>query len=171
MCASRQADNIHPQLLNVQVPLFFKEIIDTLNIPLDAQSTVWVICGSVVLACMSHCLLSALKAEPIAVNDRRCGAHRCDTFRRIAERSIRERRSARSPHRRAPNVWASAQPRPQIPSFSTNWRTHAGNRPRNQVRSSPLQIFLCFNSLSLHVLQGRYVHPTVYIVPSRAYSA
>ncbi|KAI9434344.1 P-loop containing nucleoside triphosphate hydrolase protein [Lactarius indigo] len=38
------------KLLNVQVPLFFKEIIDTLNIPLDAQSTVWVVCGSVVLA-------------------------------------------------------------------------------------------------------------------------
>ncbi|KAH9042243.1 iron-sulfur clusters transporter ATM1 [Lactarius pseudohatsudake] len=29
---------------------FFKEIIDTLNIPLDAQSTVWVVCGSVILA-------------------------------------------------------------------------------------------------------------------------
>ncbi|KAH8983523.1 P-loop containing nucleoside triphosphate hydrolase protein [Lactarius akahatsu] len=38
------------KLLNVQVPLFFKEIIDTLNIPLDAQSTVWVVCGSVILA-------------------------------------------------------------------------------------------------------------------------
>jgi hypothetical protein len=43
------------QLLNVQVPLFFKEVIDTLNIPVpvdsDAQSTVWVVCGSVILAC------------------------------------------------------------------------------------------------------------------------
>ncbi|KAH9063606.1 P-loop containing nucleoside triphosphate hydrolase protein [Lactarius vividus] len=38
------------KLLNVQVPLFFKEVIDTLNIPLDAQSTVWVVCGSVILA-------------------------------------------------------------------------------------------------------------------------
>jgi hypothetical protein len=40
------------QLLNVQVPLFFKEIIDTLNIPIGGQSTVWVVCGSVILACM-----------------------------------------------------------------------------------------------------------------------
>jgi ABC transporter ATM len=48
--ASRQAQRHPSQLLNVQVPLFFKEIIDTLNIPLDAQSTVWVVCGSVVLA-------------------------------------------------------------------------------------------------------------------------
>ncbi|KAI0247702.1 P-loop containing nucleoside triphosphate hydrolase protein [Lactifluus subvellereus] len=38
------------KLLNVQVPLFFKEIIDTLNLPLDAQSTVWVVCGSVIFA-------------------------------------------------------------------------------------------------------------------------
>ncbi|KAH9179119.1 P-loop containing nucleoside triphosphate hydrolase protein [Lactarius sanguifluus] len=34
------------KLLNVQVPLFFKEIIDTLNIPLDTQSTVWVVYGA-----------------------------------------------------------------------------------------------------------------------------
>jgi ATP-binding cassette, subfamily B (MDR/TAP), member 7 len=40
------------QLLNVQVPLFFKEVIDTLNIPIDGQSTVWVVCGSVILACV-----------------------------------------------------------------------------------------------------------------------
>lgn len=38
------------KLLNVQVPLFFKQVIDTLNIPIDAQSTVWVVCGSVILA-------------------------------------------------------------------------------------------------------------------------
>lgn len=41
------------QLLNVHVPLFFKEIIDALNIPVDAQSAVWAVCGSVILACTS----------------------------------------------------------------------------------------------------------------------
>jgi hypothetical protein len=47
-------DKLHLlQLLNVQVPLFFKQVIDTLNVPLDAQSTVWAVCGSVVLACKS----------------------------------------------------------------------------------------------------------------------
>ena len=53
--ACRQANaTLHLlQLLNVQVPLFFKEVIDTLNIPLDSQSTVWVVCGSVILACTS----------------------------------------------------------------------------------------------------------------------
>ncbi|KAI9507867.1 P-loop containing nucleoside triphosphate hydrolase protein [Russula earlei] len=38
------------KLLNVQVPFFFKQVIDTLNIPIDAQSTAWVVCGSVILA-------------------------------------------------------------------------------------------------------------------------
>ena len=47
------------QLMNVQVPLFFKEIIDTLNIPLDAKSAVWVVCRSVILACTPRHLPSA----------------------------------------------------------------------------------------------------------------
>ncbi|KAI0258101.1 iron-sulfur clusters transporter ATM1 [Gloeopeniophorella convolvens] len=38
------------KLLNVQVPLFFKEIIDMLNVPLDAGNAVWAVCGGVVLA-------------------------------------------------------------------------------------------------------------------------
>jgi ABC-type bacteriocin/lantibiotic exporter with double-glycine peptidase domain len=53
------------QLLNVQVPLFFKQIIDTLNIPIDAQSTVWVICGSVILACMWSLYLLYVVAETV----------------------------------------------------------------------------------------------------------
>ncbi|KAH9961763.1 ABC transporter type 1, transmembrane domain-containing protein [Russula dissimulans] len=40
------------KLLNVQVPFFFKQIIDGLNVPFDPQSasTVWVICSSIILA-------------------------------------------------------------------------------------------------------------------------
>lgn len=41
------------QLLNVQVPLLFKNIIDTLNIPVTDDSTVWIVCGSLVLGCKS----------------------------------------------------------------------------------------------------------------------
>ncbi|KIP06263.1 hypothetical protein PHLGIDRAFT_91112 [Phlebiopsis gigantea 11061_1 CR5-6] len=37
------------KLLNVQVPLLFKNIIDTLNIPVTDDSTVWIVCGSLVL--------------------------------------------------------------------------------------------------------------------------
>ncbi|ETW76251.1 ABC transporter [Heterobasidion irregulare TC 32-1] len=37
------------KILNVQVPFFFKQIIDTLNIPVTSDSTVWVVCGSIIL--------------------------------------------------------------------------------------------------------------------------
>ncbi|KAI0321494.1 ABC transporter type 1, transmembrane domain-containing protein [Amylostereum chailletii] len=42
------------KLSNVQVPLFFKEIIDALQLPLTADSTVWIVCGSVVLVGPHH---------------------------------------------------------------------------------------------------------------------
>ncbi|KAI0048527.1 P-loop containing nucleoside triphosphate hydrolase protein [Auriscalpium vulgare] len=38
------------KLLNVQVPFFFKDIIDTLSLPVTSGSTVWIVCGSVILA-------------------------------------------------------------------------------------------------------------------------
>ncbi|KZV62418.1 P-loop containing nucleoside triphosphate hydrolase protein [Peniophora sp. CONT] len=38
------------KLLNVQVPIFFKNIIDALDVPLSSDSTVWIVCGSVILA-------------------------------------------------------------------------------------------------------------------------
>ncbi|KAI0058799.1 P-loop containing nucleoside triphosphate hydrolase protein [Artomyces pyxidatus] len=41
---------VSAKLLNVQVPLFFKEIIDTLNVPISSESAVWVVCGSIVVA-------------------------------------------------------------------------------------------------------------------------
>ncbi|TFK49716.1 P-loop containing nucleoside triphosphate hydrolase protein [Heliocybe sulcata] len=37
------------KLLNVQVPILFKNIIDALNLDITASSTVWVVCGSLVL--------------------------------------------------------------------------------------------------------------------------
>ncbi|EMD31529.1 hypothetical protein CERSUDRAFT_119744 [Gelatoporia subvermispora B] len=37
------------KLLNVQVPLIFKQIIDSLNVEFSADSTVWIIAGSLVL--------------------------------------------------------------------------------------------------------------------------
>ncbi|KAI0081011.1 P-loop containing nucleoside triphosphate hydrolase protein [Panus rudis PR-1116 ss-1] len=37
------------KLLNVQVPIFFKKIIDALNIPITDDSTVWVVAGALIL--------------------------------------------------------------------------------------------------------------------------
>ncbi len=44
------------QLLNVQVPLLFKQVIDALNVDLASASTVWVVAGSLILGCKSQFL-------------------------------------------------------------------------------------------------------------------
>ncbi|KAF5389039.1 hypothetical protein D9757_004956 [Collybiopsis confluens] len=47
---------ISGKVLNVQVPLIFKQIIDSLNIPLDpsSSSTIWTIAGATVLGCKTY---------------------------------------------------------------------------------------------------------------------
>ena len=39
------------QVLNVQVPFFFKDIVDALNVPITADSTVWVLGGAAISGC------------------------------------------------------------------------------------------------------------------------
>lgn len=39
------------QVLNVQVPFLFKNIIDMLNVPITAGTTVWVLAGSLIAGC------------------------------------------------------------------------------------------------------------------------
>ena len=39
------------QVLNVQVPLLFKQIVDTLNLDITQTSSAWVVAGSLVLGC------------------------------------------------------------------------------------------------------------------------
>ena len=50
--------------MNVQVPIFFKNIIDALDVPLSADSTVWIVCGSVILACASP-KVSLIPSDPL----------------------------------------------------------------------------------------------------------
>ena len=40
------------KVLNVQVPFFFKEIVDAMNVPITAGSTVWVLAGASIAGCM-----------------------------------------------------------------------------------------------------------------------
>lgn len=42
-----------PQVLNVQVPQIFKDIVDSLNVDITASSTVWLLAGSLILGCTS----------------------------------------------------------------------------------------------------------------------
>lgn len=45
------SDIVYVEVLNVQVPLVFKDIIDSLNLDIASGSTVWVVAGSLVLGC------------------------------------------------------------------------------------------------------------------------
>lgn len=42
------------KVLNVQVPFFFKNIIDSLNVPLSDNMTVWTVAGASILGCESE---------------------------------------------------------------------------------------------------------------------
>jgi ABC transporter ATM len=37
--------------LNVQVPFFFKNVIDSLNITIPEDGTLWAICGAAIIGC------------------------------------------------------------------------------------------------------------------------
>jgi ABC transporter ATM len=41
------------KLLNVQVPFFFKDIVDSLNVEITANTGVWVLAGASVAGCES----------------------------------------------------------------------------------------------------------------------
>ena len=54
------------QLLNVQVPFYFKSIVDSLNIPLSeltAEQTVWTLGGTAVVGCKQFSLCNDLAAN------------------------------------------------------------------------------------------------------------
>ena len=41
------------KVLNVQVPFFFKDIVDSLNVPITSETTVWVLAGTAIAGCES----------------------------------------------------------------------------------------------------------------------
>jgi len=41
------------KVLNVQVPFFFKDIVDSLNVPITSDTTVWVLAGTAIAGCES----------------------------------------------------------------------------------------------------------------------
>lgn len=64
------------QVLNIQVPLIFKDVIDALNIDVTPDSTVWVVVGSLVLGCKSFFyVLSILSVSYIPEYKRWCRSY------------------------------------------------------------------------------------------------
>ncbi|KAK0469554.1 iron-sulfur clusters transporter ATM1 [Desarmillaria tabescens] len=51
---------ISGKLLNVQVPLIFKSVVDSLNVDITAPAAVWTVAGSLILGCTSRPPLSRL---------------------------------------------------------------------------------------------------------------
>ena len=41
------------KVLNVQVPFFFKDVVDSLNVPITAESSVWILAGASIAGCTS----------------------------------------------------------------------------------------------------------------------
>jgi hypothetical protein len=39
------------KVLNVQVPFFFKDVVDSLNVPITAESSVWILAGASIAGC------------------------------------------------------------------------------------------------------------------------
>lgn len=54
------------KVLNVQVPFFFKQIVDSLNVPITENTTVWVLAGASIAGCAFSFLLSSLTRTELA---------------------------------------------------------------------------------------------------------
>jgi len=56
---------MHVQVLSVQVPFFFKSIIDSMNVDFLAMGgTVWTVAGSMIVACVSISYTSCFASFP-----------------------------------------------------------------------------------------------------------
>ena len=77
------------KVLNVQVPFFFKDIVDSLNVPITSSTTVWVLAGTAIAGC--ECPVSDFRrsCRLTTVTVRRCCESPDDALWRIEERSFR----------------------------------------------------------------------------------
>ena len=73
------------KVLNVQVPQIFKNVIDSLNVEITDQSTVWILAGSMIIGCLSF----HITRLQIFMNLYRWSSEgRCNGFRRAPQRSL-----------------------------------------------------------------------------------
>lgn len=157
-----ETDVQHAQILNVQVPFFFKDIIDTLNVQIDPSTGqgVFAIAGTVVVGCKSL-LLHSVQSSTVDSDNlrtvqlpstsshtalsagftihllRRTRPHFRLPLLRAPERRLRLSCAGRHPKSRPQCLHPPAQPRHRLPSHSTDGRLDEGYRSRNQVRPFP----------------------------------
>lgn len=106
------------KLLNVQVPFYFKNIVDSMNIDFAALGgTAWTVAGSMIVACKNDTW------KPMLVTKlcRRCDPHRRDGVPRSAQRGLRQCRSEGYQIGCLQSLRTSAEAGPELPSVASDW--------------------------------------------------
>ena len=106
------------QLLNVQVPLLFKEVIDALNVDIQTASTAWVVAGSLILGCM--CRAQVRESNHHNAFYRRSCENRSKSLQRTPQRRFRRRWATSGPQGSERDIWASSRFRSQVPLVAAN---------------------------------------------------
>ena len=131
------------QLLNVQVPFFFKDIIDTMNIPIDPTTSngVLSIAGTVIIGCKGlmepNGAITGLLLILSPSSRRRTRACWSWVILRTSKRRLCQCRSRRDPEGRARGVFSLAELGCWFPFDEADRRTDASYRSRNEVRRKP----------------------------------
>ena len=108
------------------MPLIFKDIIDTLNVEITQDSTVWVLAGSLVLGCALTIVYILLALTDTSALQRWLRANRGDSLLRAAERSLCKRRAEGGAKSSKGDIRASAQLRFTLPPFEADRRVDQG---------------------------------------------
>ena len=115
------------KLLNVQVPFYFKSIVDAMNIDFAAVGgTATTVAGSMIIACK---LDPAMYIHPIPAETiiRRNDSHRRNCIPRTAQCCLRKCRSKGYQKGGVQRVRASAEAGSEFPPFQTNRRLDEGD--------------------------------------------
>jgi hypothetical protein len=116
------------KLLNVQVPFYFKNIVDSMNIDfLAVGGTAWTVAGSMIMACKLHQSMQFHPTLAETACTRRPHSHGRNPIPRTPECSIRQRRPESYTQGGVQCVRALAQAGLELPSYQANRRLDEGN--------------------------------------------
>jgi hypothetical protein len=115
------------KLLNVQVPFYFKSIVDSMNIDfLAVGGTAWTVAGSMIMACKLH---QSIQFHPTFAETtcRWPYSHGRNPIPGTAQCRLRQRRPESHKKGGLQCVRAFAQAGPELPSHQTDRRLNAGD--------------------------------------------
>jgi hypothetical protein len=116
------------KLLNVQVPFYFKSIVDSMNIDfLAVGGTAWTVAGSMIMACKLHQSMQFHPALAETLCTRWPHSHGRNTLPRTPKCSLCQRCPESYKKGGLQCIRAFAQAGPELPSDPTNGRLDEGN--------------------------------------------